>query len=146
MLKGYVSINLNNPDIELENNQNGVLIMRKLVLFGLLMLTIVVVSCAPPSNEESEALAGQAIRTTKEIKMGETFVLPFSYSGEGDSVGEILEYTRSDRITKTNPSIRFKIWRTGEAYETTLSGNGEATLSFNDRSYLVRLMNPNKDN
>ncbi len=125
--------------------------MRKLmIMVGLLATMMIVASCAPPgstSEGSSEALAGQAVATKKDIRKGDAFILPTtSNQNLRSSVGEILEYQSADDIRKQNPKIRFKIWSSGETYDAALDPQGEANLRFEGKTYKAKMTTPKKDN
>ena len=61
-----------------------------------------------------------------------------------DSNGEVLEYKGADRITQTSPKIKFKVWKTGETLEYSLTPTGEATIKLSGKRFKVRMIKPNQ--
>ena len=125
--------------------------MKKIVLFlSLLTLSLfVIIGCGPRlTDDDSNALAGQAVAINKNIRKGDVFILPYTQNQNlRSSVGEILEYQSADNIQKRNPVIKFKIWSSGETQEVALDPHGrQVWLPFGGQRFLITLTNPQKDN
>jgi hypothetical protein len=108
-----------------------------LLLFSLAFIALFVIGCQPADSEE--ALVGDAISTSTGIKVEHFFLL------NTPTGGEILEYKGADKLTKTNPKIKFKRFSTGNTLEYALSAEGEATIKVNGASFDVRVRRPNID-
>ncbi len=126
--------------------------MKKIFLFcSVVVLALFVVSCVPQSGSEEEgAMAGQAVRggavPAPDLRKGDVFILPFTQNQNlRSSVGEILEYKSADNIRKQNPTIKFKIWSSGDTHELAIDQNGQASLALGGKRFAIQLTNPNID-
>jgi len=57
----------------------------------------------------------------------------------------MLEYKDADRVTKTNPKIKFEIISTGYTLETSLDRDGVANINVGARQFKVGMIKPSQD-
>ncbi len=97
--------------------------------------------------EDETALAGEASFVSSinhQVLKNEFFALAVTNANIPDyvaTVGEIFEYMGADRISMTQPKIKFKQISNGETRELAIV-KGRATLRVGGKSFLIKLVTP----
>ena len=106
-------------------------------------------SIIPKRSSPTLTVTTSSTTTSGLVQVGEVFLLPVKMDDIPMIIstnGEIFEYMSSDRVTKTEPRIKFKQWSTGQTLELSLTADGKASLFQWHQKFNIQLTNRYTDN
>jgi len=122
--------------------------MRKVLLcLGLVAAALFLFGCVKTAEEAAEetaegdeTLAGEAtLVPTPTVVKGNLMLLNATCN---NPFGEIVEYKSANKVSKTSPKIKFKLWGNFEVFEYALSPDGTAAIRLCGQQFNVAMIRP----